>query len=116
MTKPLDMNEAKLAKIMRERGIDLKTPETIAERAQMWESAMKIVLPPKDVSDRTTLRNIREWLVAECRAGRFNQRVVFRQALDFAIEAANPKSRNPAAVFVSILKKELGYRSVASKQ
>lgn len=34
---------------------------------------------------------------------------IFRRVIDFALEASGPESRNPAAVFITILKKELGY-------
>ena len=74
------------------------------------ERALQIVLPPKNRSDRTCFRNIAKWLMAGCDTGTFNEKVVFRLVLDFALEASGPKSRNPAAVFMSILKKELRYR------
>jgi hypothetical protein len=40
--------------------------------------------------------------------GRFTQEI-FAQALDYAKEAQ--KGRNPAAVFIALLQKELGYRN-----
>jgi hypothetical protein len=39
----------------------------------------------------------------------FDKDTIFRRVLDFALEASGPKSRSPAAVFMYILKKELGY-------
>jgi hypothetical protein len=33
----------------------------------------------------------------------------FEKVLVFAVEAAGPDSRNPAAVFMKILKEEMGY-------
>jgi hypothetical protein len=60
-------------------------------------------------SDRTSFQRISAWLVAKCSCGALDEHEAFARVLDFAREAANPKSRNPAAVFTSILKKEMGY-------
>lgn len=47
-----------------------------------------------------------------CATGRFNHGI-FDRVLDYAKEAAG--CRNPAAVFVSLLKKELDYRPNTAK-
>ena len=63
----------------------------------------------KNQSDRTSFRNIANWLQSQVEAGEFDEDI-FHVVLNYAVEAAQPTSRNPAAVFTSILKKELGYR------
>lgn len=107
------MDECTLQFKMRERGIDLVTAETIEEKALLFDRALRMVIPPKDISDNVTFRNISNWLVKECKACRFDEHSIFRRVLDFALEASGPKSRVPAAVFMSILKKELGYHGAA---
>lgn len=104
------MNESTLKQRMRAEGMDLFGAETLGEKALIFGHALKMVIPPKDVSDRTTFRNITRWLTDQCRSGAFDEHIIFRLVLDFAIEASGPKSRNPAAVFITILKKELGYK------
>ena len=103
------MDDRKLQSIMKAEGIDLLGATTLNERALQFERALRIVIPPKDVSDRTTFRNISNWLKSQCRLKAFDEHTIFRRVLDFAVEASSPKSRNPAAVFITILKKELHY-------
>jgi hypothetical protein len=67
------------------------------------------VLPPKSQSDRTTFRRIASWTIRKCKYDGHNEYELCARILDFAREANNPLSKNPAAVFISNLKKELGY-------
>lgn len=67
------------------------------------------IIHPKDQSDRTSFRNIAKWAAEQIKEGKYDEDV-FQQILAYATEAAQPTSRNPAAVFISILKKELGYK------
>ena len=69
---------------------------------------LRTIIMPRSQSDRTTFRRLAEYLVEGIESGKFNERV-FGLVLEFAKEAAGPRSRNPAAVFVSILKEEIGY-------
>ena len=69
---------------------------------------LRAIIMPRSQSDRTTYRRLAEFLVEGIESGKFSERV-FGLVLEFAKEAAGPKSRNPAAVFVSILKGEIGY-------
>jgi hypothetical protein len=104
------MNEIDLVRQMREQGLDLNSAKTIDEKALVFERALKIAIRPKTQSDRTGFRNVTSWLKDGCKSGRFEASSIFRRVLDFAIEASGPGSKNPAAVFMSILKKELGYK------
>jgi uncharacterized protein YdaU (DUF1376 family) len=81
-------------------------------RAFAFNEALMGIIKPRNQSDRTCFRNITNWLMTGCAAGRFN-REIFDRILDYAREAAS--CRNPAAVFVSLLKKELDYRPKAVK-
>jgi hypothetical protein len=67
------------------------------------------VLFPKDNSDKTTFRKIAGWVYRKCKYEGHNEYELCGRILDFAREANNPTSRNPRAVFMSILKRELGY-------
>ena len=103
------MDERKLRGIMKAEGIDLLGATSLNERALAFERALRLVIPPKDISDRTTFRNISNWLLRQCQLDAFDEHTIFRRVLDFALEASGPSSRNPAAVFITILKKELHY-------
>jgi len=104
------MDEVIFIRKMREQGLDLNEAETIEKKALVFERALKIVIKPRNQSDRTCFRDLTNWLSAECNAGDLDGDTVFRRVLDFALEASGPGSRNPAAVFMSILKKELEYK------
>lgn len=62
-------------------------------------------LPPRTVSDRTCFRRV----AAGPSGLRGLWRGVFQKVLVFAREARGPGYRNPHAVFMSILQKELHY-------
>ena len=66
------------------------------------------VFLPASIAEKINLNPKRHRLTAGVAAGRFTQEV-FAQVLDYAKEAL--KGRNPAAVFIALLQKELGYRS-----
>jgi len=104
------MNEIDLINRMREAGLNLNEAHTIEEKALIFERTLKMVIKPVGQSDRTCFHNVTRWLKVECADGRFDINVIFRRVLDFALEASGPGSKKPAAVFVSILKKELGYK------
>jgi hypothetical protein len=104
------MNERDLIGKMNEQGLDLNKAETLDEKVLVFERTLKIVIQPRNQSDRTGFRNVTNWLRDECKLNRLDSGSIFRRVLDFAIEASGPGSKNPAAVFMSILKKELGYK------
>ena len=95
---------------MKAANLDLNAVETIEEKALVFERALRLVIRPKDYSDGTCFRNLTRWLKTETEAGQFSENIIFRRVMDFALEASGPGSKNPAAVFMSILKKELGYK------
>lgn len=68
------------------------------------------IIHPKNQSDRTSFRNVAQWAAEKIKAGDYDEDL-FQQIISYATEAAQPTSRNPAAVFISILKKELRYKS-----
>ena len=81
-------------------------------QALHFNEALKSIINPRNQSDRTCFCNITSWLMAGCATGKFNEQI-FGRALDYAKEAS--LGRNPAAVFISLLKKELDYRPKAIK-
>jgi hypothetical protein len=81
----------------------------LSQRVVHLEKALKIAIPPRSVSDRTCFRKVANWLLEKCCAGRFNPDEILSRVLDFALEASSPGAKNPPAVFMSILKKELNY-------
>lgn len=86
-----------------------------ATRASSFLMTLRGIIPPRDCSDRTSFRHAANWLALECDAGRFDADV-FVRAIDLAKEAAGPQCRRPAAVFMSLLKKELGYSPKGSEK
>lgn len=85
-------------------------PNTITNttRASAFHETLTGIIRPKDCSDRTAFRRVAKWLADECNHGRFDADI-FPFVLDLARESAGPECRKPAAVFMSLLKKELGY-------
>lgn len=75
-------------------------------RAMHFHDALSRIIPPVSRSDRTCFRNVSNWLLEGCVNGRFNA-LIFERVLDYARQAR--QGNNPAAVFMSILKEELGY-------
>jgi uncharacterized protein YdaU (DUF1376 family) len=81
-------------------------------RALYFSDALAGIIRPRNQSDRTCFKNITNWLMTGCATGRFNYGI-FERVLSYAKESAG--CRNPAAVFVSLLKKELNYRPNAAR-
>ena len=81
----------------------LRNPQLNALR---FIDALSRVIPPRSRSDRTCFRNVADWLVEGCSAGRFNSEI-FQRVLDYAMQAR--QGDNPAAVFMATIKDELGY-------
>ena len=75
-------------------------------RALHFHDALSRLIPPRSRSDRTCFRNITNWLAEGCASGLFNA-LIFERVLDYAKQAR--RGDNPAAVFMAILKEELGY-------
>jgi len=80
--------------------------------ALYFSESLAGIIKPRNQSDRTCFKNITNWLMTGCATGRFNHGI-FDRVLGYAKESA--ACRNPAAVFVSLLKKELDYRPNAAK-
>jgi uncharacterized protein YdaU (DUF1376 family) len=76
-------------------------------RALNFDSALITIIKPRSQSDRTCFRNITSWLMSSCTTGHFNEEI-FDRVLDYAREAST--GRKPAAVFMALITKELGYR------
>jgi len=102
------MNYVMLRSRMIDKGLTVREG-TITQRIAHFEKALKIIIPPKNQSDRTCFRNIANWMLEKCCCEIFNPDECLSRVIDFAIEASGPESKNPHAVFISILKKELKY-------
>jgi len=102
------MTEIKLRQKMMARNLTLKDGD-LSQRIVHLEKALKIAIPPRSVSDRTCFRKVAKWLLEKCCEGRFNPDEMLSRVLDFALESSSPGAKNPPAVFMSILKKELNY-------
>lgn len=102
------MDELTFVTTLRQKGIDLHGG-SLEKKSLAFSRALKILIPPRSLADRSAFRNLAGWVTRETKFGRFDEDAIFRRVLDFALEASGPQSRNPAAVFMHICRKELGY-------
>lgn len=83
---------------------------TLDKQALLFHEKLTQIIRPRNQSDRTCFRRITNWIQRRIAEQRMAPET-FDKVLGFAIEAAGPDSRNPAAVFMKILKDEYGYGS-----
>jgi hypothetical protein len=81
---------------------------SVDSQALIFSERLAQIIRPKNQSDRTGFRRIANWLLRGIKDGKY-QAEILETVLSYAVEAAGPDSRNPAAVFMKILKTELGY-------
>jgi uncharacterized protein YdaU (DUF1376 family) len=85
----------------------VRLPANAHIQALNFHQALISIIPPRSRSDRTCFHNVTQWLAEGTACGRFDNDT-FTRVLDFAKEAR--AGQKPAAVFMALLKKELGYR------
>ena len=95
-------------KITREANCKIDKDLCAESLALIFYERLITIIKPKNQSDRTCFRRISNWILRGISAHEF-QAEMFEKVLRFAVEASGPDSRNPAAVFMKILKTELGY-------
>ncbi|MHC4258879.1 MAG: DUF1376 domain-containing protein [Planctomycetota bacterium] len=88
-------------------GQSLSSSSSVRVQGLNFYEALTALIMPRTQSDRTCFRNVTNWLIEGCATGRFDERI-FERVLDYAKEATT--GRNPAAVFMTLIKKELGYK------
>ncbi len=81
-------------------------PSTAAGSA--FHQTLIDVIPPKNQSDRTCFRRIACFLEIQIKHGLYDESI-YHSVLNLAAEAKLPGSRNPAAVFTAVFKKEFDY-------
>ena len=91
-----------------ERSAFSSTSISLSTRMNGFHQTLLATLPARSVSDLTCYRNLKVWLGDKIRAGLFEAEIL-DEVLSYAQEAKFPGCRNPYAVFMSILRKELGY-------
>jgi len=101
------MTERELATKIRQSDLNLTTAKSAMESGMALKKALKIVMPPRDVSDGTCFRGAFNWTVHGVEAGVFDEHSIFRAVPEFALEASQPGARNFAGVFMLIPKKEV---------
>lgn len=92
----------------KEHGLEARATNMMAEILR-FDTELRKIIPPKTQSDRTGFHNIAQWLVNQVKEGTYTADI-FDRVLGYASEAAGPACHNPAAVFITILKRELGYK------
>jgi hypothetical protein len=88
--------------------LSLSTGPSPAQEALAFFETLLATLPARSLSDRTGFRRLAEWLAEGVRGGRFT-REVFPRVLLYARGIDGSAAKNPNAVFLSILRKEMGY-------
>ncbi len=102
------MEARDLIKQMQSQGLTIREG-TLQERVDDCIEAVKLCIRPRTISDRTCLRNFRRWVLSNCESGLYTPDELMKRVIDHALEASRPECRNPRAVFMSLLKKELNY-------
>jgi len=102
------MEARDLIKQMQSQGLTIREG-TLAERVDDCIEGVKLCIRPRTISDRTCMRKIRNWLLSRCESGVFSADELLPRIIDHALEASRPECRNPRAVFMSLIKKELKY-------
>lgn len=74
--------------------------------------ALETIIKPRNQGDRTANRNLSVWIKGNILVNKFNDDI-YKRIIDYATEAKQ-NGRNPAAMFYSILQRELGYRKQAT--
>ncbi len=103
------MEEIDLARKMRELDISVVGDISPEAKAANLLQALFIVIPPRGISDRSTFSNLVKYYAARAAQEGEEPDYIYRILIGFALESSGPASRNPAAVFMSIVKKELSY-------
>ena len=104
------MKEIELRQIMKQSGLAVIGDSiTAGEKTANMLKTLFIIIPPKSISDRTTIRNVVKFYSEQAKSKGQQPDSVFKILVDFALVASGPFSKIPIAVFISILKKELGY-------
>ena len=101
-----DEKESKVSSNTNTRNQSPSFSNPARSRSLMFHEALVNIIQPLSQSDRTCFRNVTNWLVEGIASGRFNEQI-FERALGYAKEARS--GRKPAAVFMSLMKKELNY-------
>jgi len=83
--------------------------------ARQFYSDLTGIIQPKNQSDRTGFTRVMLFLLDGVRTKKFPGDI-YEKVLMLAREAAGPKSRNPAAVFMQLMKQELGYGMESSQR
>ena len=109
LSSALSSSNSLLQSHVSSNSVRLDSSPSLATRALKFNECLRQILPVRTQSDRTAFRNIGNWLMVQIQAGRFTDDI-FPHVLEYAAEAVKGRSRNPAAVFTSILKRELGYK------
>ena len=91
-----------------ERSRESRTTGASQVQGLYFNEHLTNIIRPRSQSDRTCFRNVTNFLTRGCAEGRFEPEI-FARVLDLAQEAKT--GRKPAAVFMALLKKELGYRN-----
>jgi hypothetical protein len=82
----------------------------IAGRVLELQETLIQVLPPKSISDRTCYHNLLAWVRRALQERPDHNRDLCDRIVGLAVEAENAPVDNPRAFFMSLLKRDLGYR------
>ena len=102
------MDALTLRQLMTKEGLNVKIGSE-KSRLLALERTLRIILKTHNQSDRTCLKNVIKWIEIRCNNGSFDIEEIPSRVIDYALEATNPQCVNQWAVFMHILKKELGY-------
>ena len=90
------------------RNVQPEPPEQIEQKLLEFLARLNEKIPARTKSDRTCYQNVTRWLHEGCLEGKFNTEF-FEMVLDLADKCRD--GVNPAALFMSLLQKQLGFRT-----
>lgn len=102
------MTPGQLRKQMLKENLSL-TAGSMPDRLKAMERVLWIVLTPRTISDRTCHRRVMGWIGRKILTDAIPSEEILARCLAYALEASGPLVRNPHALFMSLLKKELNY-------
>ena len=103
------MDERTLKNRMIQRGLTVREG-TLDQRCLHLGETLDVIFGRGSHADKVTFRRLCAWVRASCENGALSPDEALPRIIDFALESTCPESRNPRAVFISICKKELGWK------
>lgn len=102
------MDERSLIRQLRQRNLSLYAVD-FNEALKALDFVLDRTVRPQRSADHLALRRIKQWIIDQCQNGSWEHDELFAVVADLAVEASGPAIKNPMAMLIHLLKKELDY-------